>query len=227
MLKHKQIQSGDIFSHYTVLTEIIGNTKHKRFLCKCICGKEKSVLAFSLISGGAWHCGCKTEEVRSKIWEKKSDEFKSLWKEKCNNKKHGKHKTKEYKTWADMKTRCINQSHKWFDFYGARGIVVCDRWKNSFQNFLDDMGFAPSKLHQLDRKNNDGNYEPENCRWATPSQNQRNKSNSHFVKTPDGIMNINDASDKYNLSTSCIKYRIKSEWNMSDVFLKHSQRKQK
>jgi len=224
MLKHKQIQSGDIFQFYTVLTEAKSNTKHKRFLCKCVCGKEKNVLAFSLISGGAWNCGCKTKEVRSKIWEKKSDEFKSLWKEKCNNKKHGEHKTKEYRAWSDMKSRCVKESHKWFDSYGGRGIKVCEAWITSYENFLNDMGKAPSKNHQLDRKNNNGNYEPENCRWATPSQNQRNKSDSHFVETPDGIMNINDASDKYSLSIYCIKHRIKSGWDMLDVFLKRSQR---
>jgi hypothetical protein len=223
MLKHKQIQAGDVFCFYTVLKEAERTTKHKRFLCKCVCGTEKSVLAFTLVSGESWHCGCKTKELRAKLWHEKPDEFKLAWKAKCNNTKHNKHDTKEYQAWADMKTRCANKSHKWFESYGGRGIMVCDAWQ-SFENFFNDMGSAPSPNHQIDRINNDGNYEPSNCRWATPSQNQRNKSNSRFIETPDGFMNISDAADIYKLSSDCIKHRIKANWSTQEIFFTPSQR---
>jgi hypothetical protein len=85
-------------------------------------------------------------------------------------------KTTEYKAWGGMKDRCYNpNSHKW-KYYGGRGIKVCDRWRNSFENFLDDMGLKPASNLSIDRIDNDGDYEPGNCRWAdstTQSNNQR------------------------------------------------------
>ena len=83
----------------------------------------------------------------------------------------------------NMKQRCLNPNDPRYKYYGAGGIKVCDRWLNSFRNFLEDMGRKPSQRHSLDRKNNDGNYEPKNCRWATPkeqSQNTRKQRNKRI-----------------------------------------------
>ncbi len=80
----------------------------------------------------------------------------------------------EYRVWAAMKRRCQNPNVKAWKYYGARGISVCDRWKNSYHNFIADMGLRPSKEYSIDRINNDGNYEPSNCRWATPAQQRAN-----------------------------------------------------
>jgi len=88
---------------------------------------------------------------------------------------HGQTDTPEYRTWTGMKERCCNSRKRSFKDYGGRGIRVCDRWLNSFESFLTDMGPKPSSAHSIDRINNDGNYEPGNCRWATASQQARNK----------------------------------------------------
>lgn len=85
--------------------------------------------------------------------------------------------TTEYNTWAAMKSRCYNKGKRDYKNYGGRGIIVCERWVNNFENFLKDMGTKPSKKHSIDRVDNNGNYEPSNCRWATSIQQGQNKRN--------------------------------------------------
>jgi|GEM_PF-1342758 len=87
---------------------------------------------------------------------------------------HGLSKTPEYRVWASMWQRCSNPNNLRYNRYGERGIGICERWEK-FENFLADMGPRPSKGHSIDRKDNEGNYEPSNCRWATRSEQQKNK----------------------------------------------------
>ena len=85
-----------------------------------------------------------------------------------------------YYSWVHMRQRCLNPNNEKYEFYGKRGISICDRWKD-FNNFIEDMGDRPSKLHSVGRINNDGNYSPENCRWELPNQQAVNTSRSNPV----------------------------------------------
>ena len=88
----------------------------------------------------------------------------------------GKQLTPEHSTWKDIRQRCNNENRKEYHRYGGRGIFVCARWMNSYEAFLEDMGRRPSKKHSIDRIDNDDNYKPSNCRWATKTEQSRNRS---------------------------------------------------
>lgn len=122
------------------------------YLVRCGCGREKIAFGYKLRSGKGAKCPH------------------------CRVKTHGMSGTSTFKCWQDMLGRCLNENHQSFGYYGGRGITVCDRWLK-FENFLEDMGKRPSNL-SIDRINNDGNYEPDNCRWATMQVQASNKRNT-------------------------------------------------
>lgn len=121
------------------------------FRCICDCGSAINVTSGNLKSGGTKSCGC-------------------LMKDRPKRTIHGDLGSKEYSTWGNIKARCHNKNSPNYYRYGGRGITVCDRWLQSYKNFLEDMGRAPSPQHTIDRINNDGNYEPSNCKWATQKE---------------------------------------------------------
>lgn len=126
--------------------------------CRCDCGNSTIVRTDHLTRGKITSCG-------------------------CNVTKHGCHKSPEYRSWDSMKSRCYRQSYTGWHRYGGRGIKVCDRWLESFINFLEDMGKKPDPTYTIDRIDPDGNYEPSNCRWASKKEQRANQSVTRSIST--------------------------------------------
>ena len=126
----------------------------------------------------------------------------------------GRNQTPEYQTWANMRKRCDLPKHPGYKNYGGRGIKVCDRWQN-YGNFLADMGRRPSPEHSIDRIDNNGNYEPGNCRWATKKEQDRNKRSNHIVEYNGQKMVFADACKLAGFSKGTVRTRIKSGWDIN------------
>lgn len=121
--------------------------------------------------------------------------------------------TPEYRLWYGMKDRCYNRKAKKFKHYGGRGIRVCDRWKNSFANFLEDMGQRPAGL-TLDRRRTNGDYEPGNCRWATKKEQQRNKRNNRVVLFRGRRLCLAAWAEEFNICRKVVCARLSIGWTM-------------
>ncbi len=172
------IPVGTKFGRLTVKGPAGMRGRNATSLCECECGTVKAILNLTLKSGGTQSCGCLARERAS-----------ARVKENPPRLKHGGKRTITYNSWQGMVSRCLNEKDWKYKRYGGRGITVCRRWSDpdsGFLNFLEDMGQRPSSAHSIDRINNDGNYEPGNCRWATRAQQNQNvglkKSNSSGYK---------------------------------------------
>lgn len=158
--------TGKRFGKLLVLSKGEKNkTGSARWACKCDCGGEALSTAWNLKSGRATSCGCFRKEGVT---------------ERNSKGKHGKSRTPTSKIWIGMRSRCNDPKNKNYHRYGGRGIKVCERW-DSFENFLADMGERPEGL-SIERIENDGNYEPGNCKWATREEQQNNKRNNVHIE---------------------------------------------
>jgi len=195
---------GKTFGRIEVLNEAKKRNKngHIMYDCFCSCGNYKAILGSSLRQGLTKSCGC-------------------IHKEKVT--KHGKEKTSEYKTWQSMKQRCYNSKSQRFEDWGGRGISVCDRWVNSFDNFFLDMGVKPSKDHSIERLDNNGSYEKENCIWADKKEQAKNRRNTIKVMYKNKLISVEEYSREIGLTESGgRKNLLRTHKKINGIFIKES-----
>lgn len=201
--KQKEV-IGKTFNFLTVVGRVVDKTgKGRIWKCSCCCGKIIFLTSQKIFNGGNKSCGCKKKELTSKA-----------------NKTHGLKGRPEYNIWCGMKRRCLSKTCQQYGRYGAIGIKVCERWL-SFENFISDMGFRPSLKHSLDRyPNKNGNYEPGNCRWATPSEQCNNRKNNLFLTYKNQTKSMSQWAHEYKIHSCSIQQRLAKGMTISQILSK-------
>jgi hypothetical protein len=191
--------TGKVFGRLTVIVK----SSEKRglnalWVCVCSCGKQTLVTTSNLNSGNSASCGCFRKEKVS---------------EACRT--HGMRDSSEYSIWTGMIQRCQNEKATSYSTYGGRGISVCDRWMISFENFYADMGPRPSPNHTLDRyPDMNGNYEPNNCRWATIEEQSSNRRDNVFYDYDGERLTVSQIARKVGLDPQVLNWRLSNGWDM-------------
>jgi len=188
-------KKGDVYGKLTLAkkAEKTGSNGWK-WLCECECGKETVVYLKNMRNGHTKSCGCISREKASKRMTT-----------------HGSAETIEYNIWSCMKGRCSNKKNSEYKNYGGRGIIVCKRWLR-FENFFEDMGNIP-KDKSIDRIDNDGNYEPGNCRWATKIEQANNTRVNVFIEYEGKRFTVAQWSRRLGIKDKTIYKRLKAGWN--------------
>lgn len=181
---------GMTFGRWTVLDGYIKEGRYGMARVLCACGVVKLVQRGNLLNGTSRSCGCLKMDTLL-----------------AHARTHGKSKTRTYSIWLGMRDRCRDEKDRRYSDYGARGIRVCEQWSD-FAQFLSDMGEAPPSM-SIDRINNDGDYEPTNCRWATPAEQARNRR-SNIIVTIDGETGcLLDWTKRFGLPYKLVRARIR------------------
>lgn len=170
-----------------------GGAKQSTWLCLCDCGNTNITTTGRLRGGYTKSCGCLKNECTP-------------------GQTHGLSKTPEHKAWTHMRARCNNPNNNRFKNYGARGIKVCHRWLNSFEAFYSDMGPRPSKKHSLDRIDNDGDYTPDNCRWATNRQQVNNMTRNVMIEYGGTTKTMSQWARHFGFKPSTLGARLRKGW---------------
>jgi hypothetical protein len=194
--------TGAKFGRLTVLARSSDQNRRTHWLCACACGNKKAIAQDNLVSEKTSSCGCFQKESAAQIGKR--------------NRIHGGDQLPvplrklTYNSWRAMIDRCENPANIRYFRYGAKGIKVCDRWRNSFDLFCNDMGGRPSKEHSIDRIDGDRGYDPENCRWATRREQTDNRKGvgSHVVFYNGETKSISEWARYMGLTANALFLRI-------------------
>lgn len=192
--------TGKQFGRLSVLGRVPTSSGYSYYACVCECGSSTVARGANLSTGNTASCGCLRADSLS-----------------ARSRSHGMSKTTTYKSWCHMKERCLNEGNQDYKDYGGRGIKVCERWLNSFECFLADMGEKPDGKYSIDRLKTDGDYCPENCRWSTNEQQARNRRNNHPVEFNGRTQLLVEWSQETGVRQETIRYRLKHGWSVAEA----------
>lgn len=203
MPKNKQLEAGDIFGRLTVIslhhikkyTNLSGIKKNiEYYLCECECGNIIITSKDRLKIGRTRSCGCLCKETHTK---------------------HNISHTRIYRIWCNIKGRCLNKKYPFYNNYGGRGIKICDEWKGnpvSFYNWAMANGYKDDL--SIDRIDNNGNYEPNNCRWATKQEQNKNQRRTRFITYRGKRKCLTDWAKEVGIDRNTLRYRLNSGWGI-------------
>lgn len=193
---------GQRFTRLLVIKRSVRASRHGNCFweCLCDCGTRKDIKQSSLRTGATRSCGCLQREVAAAASRSRAT--------------HGMSGTLTFRTWVAMIQRCTNPRCERWKVYGGRGIRVCKRWTESFAAFLEDMGERPTSKHSIERIDNDGNYEPGNCRWATPLEQARNTRRSRFITFKGKTLTMSEWERLYGLRQGILCGRLQNGWTL-------------
>lgn len=187
--------TGKRFGRLLVIKRAPNKNRHVYWKCRCDCGNVVIVRGDALTRGSTVSCGCYHKDAVTK---------------------HGMYNTPIYAIWSSMLQRCENPNATGHDNYGDRNIKVCKRW-HKFENFYDDMGDRPSEEHTLDRIDNDGDYEPGNCRWATWEQQGRNRRDNKILKYKGKERCVSEWTKITGIGDSTLRMRLQRGWTTAEA----------
>jgi hypothetical protein len=203
---HRVDVSGQRFGRLVAISECKERLRgHIVWRCKCDCGVEVAIQATLLVSGHTKSCGCLSRDAACERMTVHGD-FAA-----CSDRHN------ERNIWVGMLGRCLDKNNYAYSNYGSRGITVCESWLN-FDNFYRDMGPRPSLKHSIDRINNDGNYEPSNCRWATQKQQANNTRFNRMLTYKGRTQSLALWCDELGISHQMVRSRLSRGWTVDKAF---------
>lgn len=210
MRKKKNIQynTGDKFGDIVFLfedfheKEVTGFQSIRKAVVQCFCGRKFITRISGLKNGRVTSCGCRRKDGHMKRITR-----------------HNMSTSSEYSSWESMKSRCLYEDNKFYYNYGGRGITVCKEWMD-FKNFFKDMGLKPSKKYSLERIDVNGNYEPENCRWADKHDQDRNKRNTVKIEYDGKSIVLIDLAKQFNLNQQTLRKRLNKGMSVEEALTK-------
>lgn len=188
--------TGQTFGRLTVLRRAPDHRERVYWECRCQCGNTTVVGGTALRRGNSHSCGCLVADLL-RNWSTT----------------HGQSRSVEYYTWQCMKTRCYNEKHSKYRHYGGRGITICDDWRNDFERFYADMGPRPAG-HSIDRINNDGNYEPSNCRWVPRAAQNANTRQNRLIEFRGETHTLAEWARRVGLPPTTLRGRLQENWTI-------------